>query len=186
MRIITEQPKTNPVLADVAIEAAKRQLLTLPWVDQAFGRVWPIPMQRGDKNVTEPCVYCNGNRYETLVPSADLGNYTFFVLMDSARYDEETDTYTQPYALVVWYDMNRCFENGSNRRDTENLKDDIIEVLRSTPISNGSIHVSRIIEMPKSVYKEFTFDTQQNQALVQPYGAIRFEGEITILKGCYQ
>ena len=184
MRIITEQPKTNPVLADVAIEAAKRQLLTLPWVDQAFGRVWPIPMQRGDKSVTEPCVYCNGNRYETLVPSADLGNYTFFVLMDSARYDEETDTYTQPYALVVWYDMTRCFENGSNRRDTENLKDDIIEVLRSTPISNGSIHVSRIIEMPKSVYKEFTFDTQQNQALVQPYGAIRFEGEIIMMKLC--
>ena len=90
MRIITEQSKTNPVLADVAIEAAKRQLLTLPWVDQAFGRVWPIPMQRGDKNVTEPCVYCNGNRYETLVPSADLGNYTFFVLMDSARYDDRS------------------------------------------------------------------------------------------------
>jgi hypothetical protein len=40
------------------------------------------------------------------------------------------------------------------------------------------------MEIPKSVYKEFTFDTQQNQALVQPYGAIRFEGEMIMLKTC--
>lgn len=186
MRTITEPTKTNPVLADVAIEAAKTALLTLPWVDQAFGRAWPIAMDRGDKKLTEPCIYTKGNSYETLVPSADLGNYTFFVLMDGARYDVDTEVYTQPFALIVWYDMRRCFaENGDNRRDTENLKKDIIDTLTiSTAVKNGNITVNRVIENPKSVYKEFTFDTQQNQALVQPYGAIRFEGEMIMLKTC--
>jgi hypothetical protein len=120
------------------------------------------------------------------VPSADLGNYTFFVLMDSARYDVDTEVYVQPYALIVWYDMRRCFTtNGANRRDTENLKKDIIDTLTvSTAVKNGNITVNRVIENPKSVYKEFTFDTQQNQALVQPYGAIRFEGEFIMMKLC--
>jgi hypothetical protein len=92
----------------------------------------------------------------------------------------------QPFALIVWYDMRRCFtENGANRRDTENLKKDIIDTLTiSTAVKNGNITVNRVIENPKSVYKEFTFDTQQNQALVQPYGAIRFEGEMIMLKTC--
>jgi hypothetical protein len=81
--------------------------------------------------------------------------------------------------------MRRCFiENGANRRDTENLKDDIIEVLSSASTKTSRITVNRIMEMPKSVYKEFTFDTQQNQALVQPYGAIRFEGEFIMMKLC--
>ena len=101
MRTIVEPTKTNPVLADVAIEAAKKVLVTLPWVDQAFGRAWPIAMERGNTKLTEPCIYTKGNSYETVVPSADLGNYTFFVLMDSARYEEELDVYRQPYALIV-------------------------------------------------------------------------------------
>ena len=187
MRTIIEPTKTNPALADVAIEAAKKALLTLAWVDQAFGRAWPIAMERGNNNkVTEPCIYTKGNSYETVVPSSDLGNYTFFVLVDAARYEVETEVYRQPYALIVWYDMRRCFtDNGANRRDTENLKKDIIDVLTtSTIVKDGRITVNRVIENPKSVYKEFSFDTQMNQALVQPYGAIRFEGEFIILKGC--
>lgn len=187
MRTIKEQTKTNPVLADAAIEAAKKRLLALSWVDQAFGRAWPIPMERGQSKVTEPCVYTKGNSYETLVPSADLGNYTFFVLMDSARLDaEEGLSLEQPYALIVWYDMKRCFDNGADRRDTENLKADIINTLRETPVHNGRITVSRIYEMPKAVYKEFSFDVEQNQSLIQPYGAIRFEGTINMLLGCYE
>ena len=183
MRTIVEPTKTNPVLADVAIEAAKLALKTLSWLDQAFGRAWPIAMDRGNTKLTEPCIYTKGNSYETVVPSADLGNYTFFVLMDSARNDE--DVYRQPFALILWYDMRRCFStNGANRRDTENLKKDILDTLRDCPVANGSITVTRVIEQPKAVYKEFTFDTQQNQALVQPYGAIRFEGEIIMMKLC--
>lgn len=185
MRTITEQTKTNPVLADVAIEAGKKALLTLAWIDQAFGRAWPILMERGSSKVTEPCVYTKGNSYETLVPDSDLGNYTYFVLMDSARYDEENDTYVQPYALVLFYDMRRCYtDNGDNRRDTEQLKSDIIDVLTNANVKNGHITVNRVMESPKTVYKEFTFSTEMNQSLVQPYGAIRFEGEFVMLKGC--
>ena len=103
--------------------------------------------------------------------------------MDSARNEE--DVYRQPFALILWYDMRRCFStNGANRRDTENLKKDILDTLRYCPVANGSIAVTRVIEQPKAVYKEFTFDTQQNQALVQPYGAIRFEGEFIMMKLC--
>ena len=183
MRIINEQTKTAPVLADVAIESMKKALLNLPWIDQAFGRAWPILMQRGQKNVTEPCVYTKGDSYETVVPSMDLGNYTFVVLMDATRIVE--DMYIQPFALIVWYDMRRCFTNGANRRDTENLKSDIITTIDELAFSNGSVTINRIKEMPKEVYREFTFDTQANQALVQPYGAMRFEGEIKMLIGCY-
>lgn len=183
MRKIDEQTKTAPVLCDVAIEAMKEALLTLPWLDQAFGRAWPIPMKRGERQVTEPCVYTKGDDYETLVPSSDLGNYSFIVLMDAARIDE--GKVRQPFALVVWYDMRRCFDDGQNRRDTENLKKDVIDAVSSATVRNGGVTLNRIMEMPKAVYKEFTFDTQ-NQALVQPFGAMRFEGEISMMTDCYE
>lgn len=184
MRTIAEQVKTAPTLADLAIEAVKPSLLNLSWLDQALGRAWPIPRKEGTKKITEPCIYCEGNRYETLVPSSDLGNYSFFVLMDSGRI--ENDYMHQPFALIVWYDMRNCFDNGANRRDSENLKKDIIDILNDFTYRSGVVELNRIYEMPKQVYKEFTFDVEQNQSLVQPFGAIRFEGEFIIRLGCYE
>lgn len=177
MRTITEQTKTNPVLADAVIEQLKVALGNLAWLDQVFGRAWTIDRGDGKKKIYEPCIYTAGNSYETLIPSADLGNYSFFVLMDATRVDEFSKVIS-PFALIVWYDISKCFTDGGNCRDTENLKADILDVLRTAIVRGGSVTVTKVYEEPKNVYKGYTLDESVNRFMTQPYGAMRIEGEI--------
>lgn len=182
-RVITEPEKTNPVLADVAIEAMKKELRTLAWLDQVFGRAWPVVRNMGGRKYNEPCIYTKGNSYETVIPSADLGNYSFFVLNDAFNILDGEDIAPSvkvrtPFSLVVWFDLRRCFEDGENRRDTENLKADVVDVLKRTSFKGGYITLTRGYEEWKKVFAGFNVDPEQNRCLMQPYGGFRIDGII--------
>lgn len=180
MRTIIEQPKSHPVLADAVIEDIKSALSHLAWLDQIFGRAWPI--DRSDipnRKIYEPCIYTgNGNQYQTLIPSADLGNHCFFTLSDPTKSNEYGSLKTT-YSLIVWCDLRQCFGGDPNRRDTENLKYDLLSTLKNAHSYHGTITIDRIYEDPKNVYKGFTLDESTNRFTTHPYYAIRIEGTLT-------
>lgn len=191
-RIIREQTKTNPVLSDYAIGKINAKLKDrLWWLDQTFGRAWPITRVQGNKRYTEPCVYTAGNNkygYETLVPSADLGNYSFFVLKDpTALVPNKYGMVRIPFSLIVWVDLRTCFQGvgADKRRDTENLKRDILSVLKNDVFfTGGAITIAQVYEEAKNVFKGFTIDETTNQCLMQPYAGFRFDGEVSIMMEC--
>lgn len=179
MRTINEQVKTNPTLADKVIEAAKTALSGVWWLDQCFGRAWRITKRLNGANITEPCIYTTGNSYESLVPSNDLGNYSFFLLGDPNTVDYSYSRIDTPYSLIVWCDLRKCFSNGdTNRRDTENLKAELMNALGNVAVKGGRISLSRIYEEANNVFRGFTLDETVNQYLMQPYAGFRIEGTI--------
>lgn len=183
MRIIVEPEKINPVLADEAIIAMQAELRTLPWLDQVFGRAWPIVLNKGGRKYTEPCVYTKGNSYETVIPSADLGNYSFFVLNDAFSVDDAVKISPNvkvrtPFSLIVWFDLRKCFNDGENRRDTENLKADVIDAIKRARVKKGYVSLTRGYEEWKKVFTGFNVDAERNLCLMQPYGGFRIDGYI--------
>lgn len=176
---LTEQTKTNPVLADVAIEALRPAIKNLAWMDNAFGVAWPITDQVSGKKSVSACVYCAGNKYENIMPSADLGNYSFFVMRNPTEVDKYGG-FTYDLSLIVWVDMRKCFTNGANRRDLENVKAELYQVINSVfPHS-----VFRIYDDMKNVWQGFTIDESHARFMEQPYASLRFDMTIREEQPC--
>lgn len=183
MRQINEQVKSNPRLADKVIEALKSGLLDrLSWLDQAFGRVWKITNIIDGRRYVDPCIYTTGNKYESLVPSADLGNYCFFTLNDPTEVGEY-GVVTQSLSMILWVDLNRCYTEG-NRRDTENIKEEVLAAIDDIGISGGSVSVAMVYEEPQNVFRGFTLDETQNQFMTHPYAGFRFDMTMTAQMTC--
>lgn len=187
MRIITEKASINPVLAAEAIRDINDRLRNVAWLDQVFGRAWRITREIRGRKYTEPCLYVgggSGNEYETLVPSSDLGCYSFWLQNDPDTMGAEAGYMLVDYSLVVWCDLRRCFE-GVNRRDTENLKKDILAVLVEGGRADGVVTVKRVYEDAKNVFKGFTLDETANQYLMHPYWGMRVDVELRIDTPCW-
>lgn len=188
MRIITEQASTNPVLAAQAIQDINARLRTVAWLDQVFGRAWRITRDIRGKKCTEPCLYvggASGNEYETLVPSSDLGCYSFWLQNDPDTMGGGADYMLVDYSLIVWCDLNRCFD-GAARRDTDNLKKDILSVLVESGRYDGAVTVKKVYEDAKNVFKGFTLDETANQYLMHPYWGMRIDTELRIDTPCWE
>lgn len=187
MRTIYEQTKTDPQLADKAFLAINEQMKdNLTWLDQAFGRSWKVARVIGGKRCTEPAVYTiggDGNSYESLVPSMDLGNYSFFVMRDPTRVDNNGDVRIG-YSLIMWMNLDNCLSYG--RHDTENIKKSVLKcLLKDVWIKNGSISVESVYEDFANVFKGYTLDETEQQYMMHPYCAMRFDGEIKISESCW-
>lgn len=177
MRTIKEQEKRHAVGFDWMMERMKAALRQLSWIDQSFGRAWDVTRMLGTRRYVEPCVYCHGNEYETLCPSADLGNYSFFVLNGATEVDHTYNTMESDFALVVWVDLRRCFGGDENRRDTENLKLELLETLKNVTFGSGRhIVLDSVEEDASAVWRGWTFEEADNQYMMQPYAGFRVNG----------
>lgn len=184
MIYIKEAKNKNPQLMDIPIEQLKEGLLkNILWLDQAFGRVYKIQRNVGGKRYTEPCIYCGDERYETLIPSEELGNYSFFVLHDPTEVTE--DFVRANVSIIFWVDLRQCYGN-DDVRCTENVKSDIVKALvQDIWVRGASFTVKRVYEEGKKVFEGFTIDENDAQMLMQPYAAFRVDGVLNqILQTC--
>lgn len=179
MRLIHEQKKERPKLLDIPIEAIRNRMIeVIPWLDQSFGRAWRVTRNIGGKKYVEPCVYCGGEEYETLIPSADLGNYCFWLLHDPTDVDE--DMVSAKASVIFFVDLRTAFD-GHDKRDTEVLKNDIIKAFRHDLWVKGArLEVEKVYEDAKNVFQGLTVDENENQFTMQPYCSFRVEVRLTM------
>ena len=69
-------------------------------------------------------------------------------------------------------------------RNREQVKADILGVLNGMALKHGGFTINRVYELAENIYRGFSLDEVDNQFLMQPYGGIRFEGEIWVTKTC--
>lgn len=187
--MIPEQVKANPVLADKAVERIKSTLTAnLSWLDHAYGRAWKITRVINGKRYTEPCIFTakqvGGNGYESVLPSADLGNYSFVLYGDPSTIVSDFGQINQPISIIFWFDLRDC--NANNYRDTESLKEDIVKVLVDElyfPFG-ARLTLTKVSEEPKNVWAGFTIDENDNQFMNHPYSAMRFDAVLTMDLPC--
>ncbi|MBR5672189.1 MAG: hypothetical protein IKX02_01970 [Spirochaetales bacterium] len=127
------------------------------------------------------------NDYLELLPDQKLGNYCFFWSLDPEKYEfvpRRPGIIHSPVALIFWFDTREVFQ-ASNCRDLESLKLSILKVVsRDLRLSKGRLSVHKIYNHGPNIFKEFTLDEIDSQALLHPYAGLRFEGEITFDEPC--
>jgi hypothetical protein len=87
------------------------------------------------------------------------------------------------YSIVFWFNLDKIFP-GKKDRNTESLKEQIVRVItRELRLTTGRIDIRQIFEQPENVYKGYSLKEIDSQYMMQPYGGMRFEGEMLFMEG---
>lgn len=183
----------NPVLADAVIAYIQEGLKeNLPWLDVAFGRAERIVKHINGRNLYLPAIYTgndkNFNEYIELSPDANIGNFSFFWMLEPQRLTwrpKIQGTFRDPFALIFWVDLRKVHSSRANR-NIMSLEAEILRVLNGGfKIPIGSLSIDRIYHLAENIYREFTLNEVDNQFLMHPYTGFRFEGELIYDEPCY-
>jgi hypothetical protein len=186
---IPRTPKlANPVMLDKAIGALQDALADrVGWLDYSFGRVQRLITERDGRAYYYPAVHVDGGEYLNVLPGQSLGNRSFFVINDPHVVESNGRRYatiSSPFALVLWFDLERVFP-GTTERNTEEIKRQILNVLRMAVLPSGcSFSIAKIYERAENIFKEFSIKEIESQYLMQPYAGLRIEGEIKYMEDC--
>lgn len=184
----TVHRKMNPHLFDVAIDDIQTALYNeCSWLNNIFGRCERLVKEINGRKYYTANWYKSGNDYVLIQPDEGLGNFCFFVL------DEPTDLETYyagdvtrcnvGFSLIVWCDLRTI----NNNRDTEAVKEEILKILNGhTHLHSGRMVVNRIYERAENVFREFDYEEIDNQFMMQPFAAFRFDGELIVDTLCLQ
>ena len=187
----------DPVMLDRVLARIQEGLVTLPWIDAAFGRAQRLTrVAANGRRIVTPNVFCGGwnghgpNDYIEVSPDCRIGNFTFFDVDDPQTIDPGPwdRTITVPFGLVVWFDLTRVYGEASNR-NTERLKAQVLRLLGGRDgwfLPAGRVTVARIYERVENIYRGYTLDEVENQFLMHPYGGFRLEGVLMFDELCEQ
>lgn len=189
--------KENPHLFDKVITEIEQGIeARIPWMDNIFGRAETLTKeqngkyyaneQRSGKRFRTPNWYKGNDEYIQLLPDdMQLGNYCFFVLDEPNEINNEqgsTALLKTDFAVIFWLDMRRA--ETEDTRDTEGIKEEILSVLNSVLLREGRVKFNKIYERPENVFRGYDYDIVDNQYMMSPFTAFKFEGEILIKETC--
>lgn len=177
----------DPALFDCVVVALQKVLAdNLNWLDHSFGRAERLIKAIRGHNYYTPNIYISGNEYLDLTPDSGLGNYSFFVFEDPESYDwgdRIQGRWKTKFSIVFWFDL-RTVSNDASYRNINQIKADIINILRNSVIDEGWITINQVYEKAENIFDGYTLEEVDNQFLMHPYAGLRFEGEMTINQPC--
>ena len=186
--IIPAAPKSIlPLFTDKVISQIQDSLLSLPWINHAFGRCQRLIAIKDSGNYFYPGIHIESGQYINVFPTSELGNFSFFHILDPQKIEFNPRTFNKistNYALIFWLNLDSIFTS-STERNTEVIKAQILKALsRDLYLTSGSITVNNIYEQAENIYKGFSVKEIESQFLMQPYAGFRFEGEMIFNESC--
>jgi hypothetical protein len=183
-------------MLDRVLARIQEGLVSLPWIDAAFGRAQRLTrVAANGRRIVTPNVFCGGwnghgpNDYIEVSPDSKIGNFSFFEIEDPQTIDAGpwARSIRTPYSLIVWFDLTRVYGVETNR-NTEFLKSQILHLLNGRygwHLSGGRVSVNRIYERAENIYRGYTITEIDNQFLMHPYGGFRMDGELYFDELCF-
>lgn len=172
---------------DIVCEELRARLgEKITWINQSLGRAEILSRVKNNKTIKEPVIYTSGIRYESVLPSADLGNFSYILLEDPTEVVEGYDgLFKSKFSLMLWANLVSVYGTDSVR-DVEGLKYDIIHAVNeSITLRTGTAHIDKCYSEPKNVFTGITEFAVMPSAVTQPYAALKFTGYMTFNKQCY-
>mgnify|MGYP000073652995 CR=1 FL=1 len=169
---------TDPKGIDKVVTDLNTQLLTLSWLDNAYG----VAEKHYEDGNTFPVIHASGIDYEVLRPDSYKDNFCFWVLDDPQMVDDMPGRTTSraKVRLVVWFDYSKVFPS-VNGYTAENVIALLLEKIRST--SSGSVKITRTYRDPQNVYRGFKFP-MNDKPFMRPFGCVGIELEAVNYEVC--
>lgn len=187
---IPKVPKpSDPVMIDRVIGVMQDELMNkIGWLDYSFGRAQRLVTLRDGRESYYPGVFIEKKEYLNVLPGQRLGNRTSFIVDDPHTVinfvPHQYNRMKAPASLVLWYNLDKIY-NGTKERNTEAIKGQILRVLSELVLPNGAkFSLHRIYERAENIFYGYSLREIDTQFLMQPFGGLRIEGEITYMEEC--
>lgn len=178
---------TDPQGADLVLSGFQTKLETaLSWLTKAYGRVYRLVQELDNDDFFYPGVIVSGKEYLNMLPDGHLGNYCYFELDEQVFQEYNKGLYNrfeQGFSCVFWFDLRDIYVDWETRT-IEHVKAEILTALRSLTVSNAQFRLNTIYERAEDVFEGYSVNEVDNQFLMRPYGALRFEGELIYKQKC--
>lgn len=177
----------NAKLLDSALSEINTKLSAgLSWLDNTYTKSTRLKKKKDGRPYVYPAVYAGNNEYLDLLPDSHKGNYCFWEIDDPANYTEFDGDLAQVrtnFSLIFWFDFRDVYATDHETRTIENVKADILKVLREMGVSS-SFFISSVAEQVDNVFAGYTTSPETDPYYMRPYGMLRFEGEIYARESC--
>lgn len=186
---------TDPVGIDAVITDLQSKLGTISWMTKNFGRAKTMahedPEAEPESVYIFPAVFTGANKDMADVLLLDnYAAYSFMMARGSETpmepYFEDQNTFQREVHVFVWADLSRV-DTSKNYDFTEEIKDDVLEAIRTTRFSSphSSVQVTNIIDIDseESIFEGFTYSRETHQNLHYPFTGFRVVLEATYISG---
>lgn len=166
-----------------ALEPIRKDLMALPWLEDAFGRARIMKQAGRNSDFNVPKVYNGKGEYLNVMPGNDNSDaYAFFLGRGGFNMMDEAPNVTHPLFekrvdLIVWCNLKRV----SPERDYDFrhlLINDVLDIL-------GKRHGVQIFEVydevPAQIFSGFALTEINQDKLYYPYAGFRITFDMTFL-----
>ncbi len=179
----------NPVFIDKAIEEIQLLLGTLPWLTHSFGRSYVKVEMRSGSELRVPMVYKGLAEYLPVQFNDNLQAQSFFEVGSQeilGEYDQfNLNYYSVPTSIIFWANLKKIDSvKGDNYYFAEQLKKDVRDILRNTPLLSHQIEITSIDEDIDAIFNNYNFEQVQKQYFSYPYVAFKFNFDLQIYEEC--
>lgn len=191
--------KDNPVLTEAPIQTIRLKCLDkLKWLNEAYGRAQYVTWMNDTGKTKIPVAFIGNGEYESLMPDDKRGNFMWVDIYDTQEISSspgEPCCISTKGALIFWFNLKSIYPTKEHLM-LEEVKRDILNVIGRSGIGGYGSHmtITGVSERPDSIYKgtsldlvynSFTYASDNIKNLLQqyfifPYGALRFEFELTV------
>lgn len=176
MIIPKEVVLSNPVLLDRVVGVINGRLGELKWLPTRYGIATTKYRDEGGKK-SEPAVYTGKDEYASLLPSDDMGNFSFWCQDGADKIGSQgrnSLNSTTNLSLIVFFKYPDVFSGGnSDSFSVENVKNDVLSKLVSFTGSKMSVTVLSCHTDVYEVYKGYSVDVIKRQFAMRPFGCLR-------------
>jgi len=186
MRAYATPRITSPYLIDRVVQELAEYLEdNITWLEYSFGRSQRLVRKQGGKDVAYPGIYSVSGEYISLLPNEATGNTSFFIVDEPQQYLNWSggahNRLKCTFSIVFWYDILKIYP-ATTAFDTEKVRNEILTVLRTAPLTNASFRLTATSE--KDVYRGYALDEVNLQHMMYPFHGLRIDGELTYTEDC--
>ena len=155
----------------------------LTWLNKTFGKAQRNAQRTKNRLYYKPVIYSNEKDYISLEPNTTIGNFSFFDIQDTSEITTDYNpNITTNVGLIFFGDLLSIYTTNTEFYSIENVKADILDVLRKKRLTRCSFDVLSVSERLENVYRGYSIEEVETQFMMYPYFALRFELELRYIQ----
>lgn len=175
----------DPKLLDASLLEIQTALSErLAWLDHVYGKAQRMVQLVEGRPEYYPAVYTGGEEHGNVLPNDQIGNFSFFDVaksQDIETYNRRDYNISTKAGLVFWFNYKSIYPDDWERRSLDNVRFEVLEVLRKLVVQKSQITVLGTVEDATSMYPGYRNQEVDDQFLMRPFGGFRVNLSLVVV-----
>ena len=177
---------TSPMLEVKVVQDLQNLFSPMSWLENAYA-LTKIGLEK-TQEVTQfkyPQVYAGDTakkaEYYDLRPNDNLKSYCFFEIDAPLEYDQTQEQANYFLSVVFWFNLAKI--SGRTYDYSSELVGHVLKILKES-VYQAKISDIKVEKRPEEIFSKYSFNEQESQFLMYPYGAFKISFKVTDEADC--